>query len=431
LVLNILCGIVRDGISFANTIIYQFIGEPLALSDSWYQATLMRARQSVLDERLHTNCLANPLVGSGAGAGVADPDTYSPVRLPYVHSQMGVADPLEIWRMLPALKELPEQLLQQLPRSEIFQLNAALLKESKSASKIQTNAKLMMNAQSLEKNPTRIDAGYDDRKRVLHRSRFLGGASCSAQQLWLEARQVLGPKGVLPLGNYDLDAVGCGGCVTPRGWQAIHDPSSADLKLKLFYLPNVGGSGLASKKISLEDNDGSISVAESMKDISDMDAFRSALNALREAMACALPWNRSISAICGFLQNTNFCSSDLLQNNKRAAILTEFVDHVLSRNALNWENQQPFLSADDLAHTWATWKARRVSAYRGAEGKQGKKEEGAKKRDNICRKFNGEGCPNDAKDCKTFYGTKLRHVCSFVLPSGAKCQKDHPKPDHK
>jgi hypothetical protein len=331
--------------------------------------------------------------------------------------------------MLPALKDLPVDMLRQLSRSEVFQLNAALVKEQKTASKIHANGKLLANAQALEKNPTRVDAGWDDRKKILHSARFLGGASCSAQQLWLEARAVLGPNGVQPLGNYDLDGVGCGGCVTPRGWVTIHDPSSSDLKLKLFYLPNVGSSVLSSRKISLDDGEDAISVGDSYRDIADMEAFRSALNTLREAMAAALPWNRSVGAICGFLQNTNYCAADLAQNNKRAVILAEFVDHALARNALNWENGQPFLSADDLSHMWATWKTKRVTSIGAAGG--GKNQKGKKERDDICRRFNGAGCPNDPNDCKTFYGNKLRHVCSYLLPTGKKCQKDHAKADHK
>jgi hypothetical protein len=99
-----------------------------------------------------------------------------------------------------------------------------------------------------------------------------------------------------------------------------------------------------------------------------MEAFKSALNTLREAMASALPWNRSVGAICGFLNNTNFCAADLGQNGKRAVILTEFVDYALSRNALNWENGQTFLSADDLSHTWSTWKTKRLASLSGQGG---------------------------------------------------------------
>jgi hypothetical protein len=125
--------------------------------------------------------------------------------------------------------------------------------------------------------------------------------------------------------------VGCGGSVTPKAWLIIHNPSSAELRLKLFHLPNVGGATTPGRRISLDECDSAISIGETMKEIADMDAYRAALNTAREAMAAALPWNRSISAICGFMQNSNCCAADLAQNNKRAAILTEFTDYCFNR----------------------------------------------------------------------------------------------------
>jgi hypothetical protein len=119
--------------------------------------------------------------------------------------------------------------------------------------------------------------------------------------------------------------------VTPRAWLILHDPSSPELRLKLFHLPNVGGSSTPGRRISLEECDSAISIGETLKEIADMDAYRAALNTAREAMAAALPWNRSISAIFGFMLNTNYCHSDLQQNNKKAAILTEFTDYCFSR----------------------------------------------------------------------------------------------------
>jgi hypothetical protein len=333
---------------------------------------------------------------------------------------------------------MPEHILHQLSRSEIFQLNTAVLKESKVAGKLQTNTKLTMNAQQLVANPVNIPGGLDDRKSVLHPARFLGGASCSAQELWLKAREHLGLNGVTPLGNYDLDSIGCGGCVTPRGWCVIHDPSSSELKLKLFHLPNVSSSSLAGRKISLEDGESAINIGDSLKDIADMDAFKSAINTLREAMATALPWNRSVSALCGFYANNNFCASDLNNVPKKAVILTEFSDYVLQRNALNWENKQPFMSADDLAHAWSAWKAKRSTIFSSSNAgakkdNQGKQQQQQKKeRDDICRRYNSlMGCPNGPTDCKTFYGSALRHVCNKFMPGGKKCEKDHARPDHK
>jgi hypothetical protein len=46
---------------------------------------------------------------------------------------------------------MPLNILQQLSRSEIFQLNTAMLKESKVAGKLQTNTKLTLNAQQLRR----------------------------------------------------------------------------------------------------------------------------------------------------------------------------------------------------------------------------------------------------------------------------------------
>jgi hypothetical protein len=96
-------------------------------------------------------------------------------------------------------------------------------------------------------------------------------------------------------------------------------------------MPNVGGAAAPGRKISLDDCDTALSIGETLREIADMDAYRAALNTAREAMIAALPWNRSISAICGFMQNTNYCTADMTQNNKRAAILTEFTDYCFSR----------------------------------------------------------------------------------------------------
>jgi hypothetical protein len=194
-------------------------------------------------------------------------------------------------------------------------------------------------------------------------------------------------------------------------------------------MTNVSNSYLPSKRISLEDGD-SLSIGDSLREIADMEAFRGALNAAREAMTSALPWNRSISAIVGFFTNNNYCAADLGSNPKKAAILAEFTDYCFSRNALNWENSQPFLSTDELAHTWAAWKAKRSTVFKVEEKKKGQQQQ--QKKDDICRKFNTvTGCPNDAKDCKTFHGKSLRHVCNQFMPGGRKCEKDHARPDHK
>ena len=121
----------------------------------------------------------------------------------------------------------------------------------------------------------------------------------------------------------------------------------------MFHLPNVGNSGLPNKK-SQDGEEG-----DSLKEIADLESLKSALNTAREAMASALPWNRSIGAIMELMVNSSYMQEDLGGNPRRAAILTEFTDYVLGRNALNWENCQPFLTTDELSHVWCNWKGKR------------------------------------------------------------------------
>jgi hypothetical protein len=408
------------------------LGAPPSLQGDWLSNVMASAVANLNEEQARSTpgfdqpSIQVPILAEGGA--VADPDVEEGPAGP---GSTQMASQLEIWKLLPHVRELPVNLVSRLPLSALFQLNSALAKESKLADKMNISQKLTHNASSLLTNPVKIAGGQDDRKDQLHEARFLGGASCAGQTLWLKARDVLGAQGVVPIGNYDMDVVGCGGCVTPRGWAEIHNPGSPDLKLKLFYMPNVGSSALSTKRLNLEDGENAVSIGESLREIADLDGFRAALNTAREAQAVALPWNRSIAAIQGFMMNTNYCAADLQGNNKRAAVLSEFVDFAFSRNALNWENRQPFLSCDDLTHAWASWKGKRAAYFTSSSSKKDQEPKEKKERDDICRRYNRGDCPFKPEECKTSMGRKLRHVCNFAYPGGRRCGQDHAKPDHK
>ena len=157
-----------------------------------------------------------------------------------------------------------------------------------------------------------------------------------------------------------------------------------------------------------------------------MDSYRTALNTARHSV---LPWNRSISAIMGFMINTNYLQADLAGNPKRAAILTQFTDYVFGRNALNWENGYAFLTADELTHVWANWKGKQSALLLG---KYNEKPAMRKQRTDICRRYNAGMCPKQGeKECKTSFGNTLRHICNKFVGQGKMCEKNHPRSDHK
>ena len=321
---------------------------------------------------------------------VEDPDVAAvEVRVP-----QEAESSMQIWKLLPHLDKIPEDYLKTLPISTILSLSNALTKSSKMHEKMSTNAKLAYNASQALQLPTQVKAGQDNRKTILHEGRFLGGACCSNQDLWLQGRSLLPSKGVAALGNYDMDSIGCGGSVTPRGWNEIHNPGSQELKIRLFYLPNVANSSLSAKKVQLDNGEDSLSIGESLKEIADLDGFKGALNTLREAMQTALPWNRSISAISGFMVNTDYLREDLMGNIRRAQILAEFTDYILGRNALNWENGQSFVTSDEMAHIWANWKGKRSALFMTREridkDKKMPKFKPNDKVKDICKRFKQE-----------------------------------------
>jgi hypothetical protein len=88
--------------------------------------------------------------------------------------------------------------------------------------------------QLLQSRPsTAVMEVVDNKWLILHPARFLSGAACSAQELWSQARTVIGISGHPPWSNYDMTAIGLGGFVTARGWLESGNPASMKISLKL------------------------------------------------------------------------------------------------------------------------------------------------------------------------------------------------------
>jgi len=158
---------------------------------------------------------------------------------------------METWlkERFPALKSLPSSGYK-MDIPSLMSINEQLVRDSRAFKKLEPEAKLSQNLEWSIQHPVTVAVGLDDRKTILHSARFIGGAACSAQELWLKARELLGNEGVQALGGYDLDAVGCGGSVTAKGWLELHNPASTALALKQFHMANVSSSSMGSKRVS-------------------------------------------------------------------------------------------------------------------------------------------------------------------------------------
>lgn len=276
--------------------------------------------------------------------------------------------------------------------------------------------RLSVNKTQLASTYYEIEAGRDNRWNTIHPARFLPGASVSSAKMWINARKVVGLKGYAPVGNYDMSSSGLAGLITPRGWIEIHDPSSTKLKLKLFNVNSVSSSSKGREE----------------DDFCELADFKLAMRAMKTAMKHVMPWNHSIDAIDGFLEQTNYCSTDTSQTEKRAQLLTQFVDYALGQNAEHWRDEQPFLSCGDLKTAWSSFYGIRArSAPKKKEkknDKDGRKKSIATKGDGVCWNYNDGRCLKAAGDCKTFSGKELKHTCNFVPDKNKPeemCGKEH------
>lgn len=149
-------------------------------------------------------------------------------------------------------------------------------------------------------------------------------------------------------------------------------------------------------------------------------------------MAAALPWNKSVGAILGFMQVTNYCSKDLDSRPNKAALLAAFVNYILARNATNWQNKACFVTTNEMMHVWVSWFGKQPASAVQQRAKQTKPKREKRLDDHICRRYNEAICPNQ-KDgfCKTSYGRVLRHLCNAVVATGKLCEKTHTAKEHK
>jgi hypothetical protein len=123
--------------------------------------------------------------------------------------------------------------IEDLMRIESTAMKARELERSKDADDL-----LASNKTNLAHVFVHVPEGRDNRWNTLHDARFLGGAGCSAAELWLSAKAAWGTSFPPPIGNYDMGAVGLAGYISSKGWQELHNPASTKLSIKLFNINN-------------------------------------------------------------------------------------------------------------------------------------------------------------------------------------------------
>ena len=118
--------------------------------------------------------------------------------------------------------------------------------------------------------------------------------------------------------------------------------------------------------------------------MAEMGKLKCALRVLREAMVFVHPWNKSVSAIEGFLIQNQYCTSDLEGLEKQAQILSQLIDYCLRENSNRWRGHEAFLTVSKLKGTWSSFFGARPQALLAKARKPFKQERtGYKPNDNF------------------------------------------------
>ena len=297
------------------------------------------------------------------------------------------------------------------------------------------DTRLSHNFKDLASKELTVPEGKDNLVDKLHGGRFLPGPLCSLTAVWMEARKHVPERGLTQYAHYDVKTVGLGNRVSSKAWACLHDPGSVDLTINLF-LSSATAAG-PTRGTTREEN-----LPEGL------DNFKMALSVARVAQQMVTPWNFSITTIQLFLETTKFGQRHFANQKEHVLHLTAFVNDSFLTNAKNWQLGQPFMDVAALTSQWAVLTAGRPVATTSGRNKfqqWGEKRkrspspqrkqayksggEGAS-RSGVCMRYNEDRCPNSADNC-SFRGVKLRHVCNVSLPGGKRCERRHPRGQHR
>ena len=357
--------------------------------------------------------------------GVPDPGSYK--------GQLNSQNIEGLKKRHPFLNEYADSTLASISLDTLLKLESTSIKLKSLEKTRALEEKLAANRDALADTEINVQSGVDNRLTVLHSGRFLPGMGCSVAKMWEWGRKYLGHEGHAAICTYDMKSVGLAGYVTPQGWGALHDPGNSNISLKMFSINNCGRK--VASKGDVEDN---------LLEVVELGEFKVALRVMREALSFVHPWNKSVSAIEGFMFQSNFCTKDLEGLDKQATILTQFVDYILRENSNRWRGLEPFIRIEELKGAWESFFGARPQSML-SKGKAGAgfqrhqpgpghqpqlafKQQGGGGAassstrvnvhpslfyEDICVMWNIGKCVKAPGSCYTKNGKPLRHICNF------------------
>ena len=334
-------------------------------------------------------------------------------------------------KMFPTLSDWPNEVLLAESVGSLSTAHGNLEARSGRDHRPTLETRLSHNFKDLAAKEFLLPEGKDNLVDKLHGGRFLPGPLCSLTAVWMEARKHVPERGLTQYAHYDVKTVGLGNRVSSKAWACLHDPGSVDLSINLFLYPvAVTGASRGSQEPE------------------GLESFKMALSVARVAQQMVTPWNFSITTIQLFLETTKFGQRQFNNQKEHVTQLAAFVNDSLLTNAKNWQLGQPFMDVAALTSQWAVltagrpvgggtgtakfqpWTDKRKRSPSPQKKQQYKANVEGAGRAGVCIRYNEDRCPNSADNC-SFRGVKLKHVCNKSLPGGRRCERRHPRTQHR
>jgi len=348
-------------------------------------------------------------------------------------------------KALPFLHDQPDDYLRSQSYGDLVEANVAFAKAEHASALTALDRRLAANLREMKAKPTKIEAGFDDGLTQLHMCRFIPGPACLLNKLWQRAQDLIPEGGHKPIANYDLESIGQGANASSRGLAELHNPGLPHLSIKYFLASNIT---LSEKAISQAKHSEMtlLSVEDQLAEPTNITELRNTLFTASEAQHIISNWNFSISAILGFMFNSNFCAAQLSNRPDRLPILRKFIDRCFAVNASHYRSGRDFLTSVEVGNLWQTWsmQLQPASANQPSRGQsqnqpaasknQPESKQGSNPFRNICRRFNSPaGCPTPGPSCKVGSGSnqfQLQHLCLEPTGPNICCLQPHSKQDH-
>ncbi len=326
----------------------------------------------------------------------------------------------------PCVEHLDDSILACLSFKEIANMGGKRDRNSKILTE-----KLAANYDRVRKFGVRVEAGEDHCTGIAHEARFLRGYVGNSQDLFVQARKVLGIAGLDPISNYETVSTGLNGYIGAKVWHEIHSPSSKVLSIRMLTDSAVKTAWLAVDKVG------------EMKEFETIHELRMAVVALDAAIHKAMPWNAAFSTLAIFLHSVNFGEKELEGKNNKLSFLADFIDEVIRFNAQAWDEERYFMSSQEVAAKWSALLLRRFAAdppggSSGSFKRRSDNRESSKPEERVppglCRQFQTGKCSHNGDKHSAGWDSDyiLRHQCAYYLKDKKRyCFGNHSKANHK